>query len=203
MLRICLKNTTRRSFLLSFLKKASRLEAAGTKYDTIFFKMSDVDTTKRRTVETELNDLRDMGCEVYLETDLKRLVPSGAAARTEARPSEASPAKPSPSITRVLDRAYGLGSGEQDVRPLFSGTPTEVQMAPPDIASRPASEAPLSREAPMEANPGMESGGVRQIALPTPAESDAGTPVPMTGRRRRSRITAAVSTEAAPVDNLI
>lgn len=198
MLRICLKNTTRRSFLLNFLKKAARLEAAGTKYDTIFFKMSDVDTTKRRTVETELDDLRNMGCEIYLETDLKRLVSSGAAPRAEARPAPASP-----SITRVLERAYGLGSGDQDVRPLFSGTPTEVQMAPPDIAARPASEAPLSREAPLEANPGMESGGVRQIVLPTPSESDAGTPVPMTGRRRRSRITADASVEAAPVDNLI
>lgn len=198
MLRICLKNTTRRPFLLGFLKKSARLEAAGSKYDTIFFRMSDVDTTKRRTVEADLEDLRHMGCELYLETDLKRLVRDAEAPAPEVRQP-----KPVQSVTRVLEKAYALGSGDQDIRSLSSGTPTEIQMAPPDIADRPSSEAPLSREAPIASTPGMENGNVRQIVLPTPDEAAPGTPVPMTARRRRTRITPSVSTEGSPVDNLI
>jgi hypothetical protein len=158
MIRICIRNTTKRPFLLGFLKKTARIEAAGTKFDTFMFKLSDIDNTRQRPVEAELAILKSLGCEIYLDTDMKRLVPAEVAPEKEAVEAAEPGEKPLP---RNLIKAFGY---EQDERALFPGTPSKGSLGPlqePDLGR----EFTVSRTESMTKIPGATQGMFGQVDL--------------------------------------
>lgn len=161
MVRFHLRNTVSRPFVLDFLKRNARIEKAGTRFSTVTFDLQDIDTTKRRTFETSIQQLRDNGCEVYIETDLKRLIPvTPAAPKEEQEVAVSEPKRTNRNLERV--RAYASGDGPED-RTIFQGQPATRQVGVLADPSDPERTVSFTKEAPMSQMPGAKKGSIRVI----------------------------------------
>lgn len=188
MIKLCLRNPRNRPFLLPFLKVKARLEKAGSRFDTITFSLSDIDSDASPAIEDALLNLSKQGVEIYLDTKLKRVVRD-----TTAEPVAAAvPEKPVSHVNRNLERAMAISSDPSaSGRPVFEGTPGKAT-----LGTLPQPEPAVVNtfaDQPMRNIPGLKPGSVSQSQL-LEKTAAAGTPVP---KRRRRRVDAAAEAEEA------
>jgi hypothetical protein len=196
-----IRNTTSRPLVLEFLKRPARLERAGTKYSSITVKLSDIDTSKRRSTETSLQLLIDNGCEIYLNTELKRLVP---VTEPVAKPEEvkAPESTISAHTARNLDRAMSQ-QPNMPIREqaLFQGNPESRIIGVLPNQPEPGRSVTVSREVSMSNMPGAKPGqfntfgfNAEEFNKAKAKEARAGTAVPVA-----KTAAAEVETVPAPV----
>ena len=166
------QNTTSHPFLLSFLRKPARVEKKGTRYESLSFNLSDIDTSGNVPVEKTMDQLRSQGLRIALETDVElvgndvKLVQKEAAPAVERKVGDPRYLR---NLRKVQDYATSAESQHQSLG--HAGRPAGMEITGgPQFGSGGPSAVSLSREAPLTAVPGMRK---ENLGVPVTLDLDA------------------------------